>query len=68
MAAELQALVMLLDDREAAIRQGMTIDGQRHEVRAVAGQQTSSCVLHASRALRRRSCLFLLVNSMSIRH
>jgi hypothetical protein len=30
--AELQALVALLQDREAAIRQGMTINGQRHEV------------------------------------
>ncbi|KAF6258638.1 hypothetical protein COO60DRAFT_1470892 [Scenedesmus sp. NREL 46B-D3] len=30
--AELQALARLLDDRDSAIRNGMTVDGRRHEV------------------------------------
>jgi hypothetical protein len=31
--AELQALSGVLDDRDSAIKNGMTIDGQRYEVR-----------------------------------
>lgn len=53
--AELQDLVALLDDREAAIKQGMRIDGQRYEVRGSSGSSSGS---HLATSAQFACCLW----------
>jgi hypothetical protein len=43
-ASELQELATLLDDRDAAVKQGMRIDGQRYEVGRTSLQASANSV------------------------